>query len=182
MRNRTIIFGSIGLLVALVMVTGCGDENDSAPATGGQPTTAAEEAAGDGNSSSGNRADGTVESSKAEFIARANDVCAATKAEIDAKLLPILQANADGDWQDAEFEKMVDEVVAPGFEKQIRDLRALGAEQGASENVEVVATAIEEAVEQARQDPAAFAVEEKRPFVKPEELARKAGFAACGRP
>jgi hypothetical protein len=158
---------------AILVLAGCGSDGGEDTGTASSPTPGTDAGNGGGE---------TTVSSSGDLIAQANAVCVASKRKIDAKLIPLLRANASGNWETAELEKLVNDIVAPGFEQQARELRALAGEPGDGGELVLVTAAIEDSVDRARQDPAGFAVGQKRPFAQSEAVARRAGLAACGHP
>jgi hypothetical protein len=155
MRARTLIASSAVALVALSPLSGCGDDD------GGD--TASDDAA---------------LIAKADFIQAANAACEQRNQQMQAKLKR-LYAKAAGKPRDEAAREIIEEVIAPGFEAEAKDLRALEPPPGEEEEVDAVITAIEEMVARTRRD---LAAGRKYPYRKTENVAAAYGLPACGRP
>lgn len=158
-------------LAACGLPLGCGGEGDGAGAGSGDgapvdgPTDAGGSAGGEGQTAT-----------KADFIAASNEVCAKSKRRMTAEIGLRVRAGAE---EKAEPEALVEEVIGPGFEKQIRDIRALGPPPEGSREVDRMLRALQATLDEARAKPAAIAYGE-RSFAKSERLAKAYGIPECG--
>lgn len=121
-------------------------------------------------------ADATI--AKADFITAANEACEARSDEIKAKGERVYQ-EAEGKARSAGAQAIIEEVVAPGFEGEIEDLRALTPPPGDKEEIEELLVAMEETVDRMRND---LALKRFYPYRKTENLAAAYGLPACGHP
>lgn len=151
-----------GLLVSAVatglIAAGCGDDET-----------------GDGDGIA------TSELSKQEWIAKANQVCAARDADTDRRAEHFFAA------ENATEERFARDVVAPGLERWADELEALGAPGGDEEQVRRMATVARRVAEQFRSAdrPAevrgAEGTETRRLFDEGAQLAAGLGIEApCG--
>jgi hypothetical protein len=74
---------------------------------------------------------------------------------------------------------MVNQVVIPAFEGELRDLKALNIPPGDGRDVSAIYAAIEEMIDEVRANPTAQGF---YPYTKAEKLAAKYGLTACGHP
>lgn len=178
------VFG-VCLLLAGLVVAGCGGDDDSTTAGGGGDNGSA--AAGGEGSDGGDRGDSSAveatSESKEEYVAKANALCKKRKLQVQADLLRLFKRlSADGPPDpEANASKIVEEGVAPGLEAEVRELRELGAPEGDEDQVEELLTAIEASFGEAREDPEAF-VNDPAAFMDTRRLAREYGIDQCGRP
>lgn len=146
-----------GLVTALALPLGaCGDDEDE-------------------------RVSGTDEEivAKADFIQAANAACEKRSEELDEKGQRIFaKYSGQADSPKARRE-LIEKVVAPAFEAEVRDLRALEPPPGDEEEVDEVITAIEEMVARTRED---LAEGRPYPYRRTENLAAAYGLPACGTP
>lgn len=155
MRKRYLI-ASVAVALALPL-GGCGDDDD------GERVSATDE-------------DVVV---KSDFIQAANAACEQRSQEISAKVQKVIaKYSSQADSPKARRE-VIEKAVAPGFEAEVRDLRALEPPPGDEEEVEEVIRAIDEMVARTRED---LAEGRPYPYRRTENLAAAYGIPACGHP
>ncbi|HKB52258.1 MAG TPA: hypothetical protein VKC63_12640 [Solirubrobacterales bacterium] len=115
-------------------------------------------------------------SEKAAFIERANAICEARSADIQANAHPYLQAKKMSLYIKAI--KIIRHAVAPGLEREVLDIRALEMPEEDKGRIEAILTATEASVDRAFSHPTSNA----NPYAKSEALAAKYGLHACGAP
>ena len=155
MRKRCLI---VGVAVALALPFGaCGDDEEG------------------GNLASN---DDTV-IVKADFIQAANAACEQRGEEMTARAQQLLKQYGGQPNSPKARRALIEKAIAPGFEAEIRDLRALEPPPGEEEEVEEVITVLEEMVARTRED-----LSEGRdyPYRKTENVAAAYGLPACGHP
>lgn len=69
--------------------------------------------------------------------------------------------------------------TVPPLEKEISELKSLGAPEADGQKVNAIIDALEEAVEAAKRNPRAILASQGGAFEKPDELAKKYGFTVC---
>lgn len=111
-----------------------------------------------------------------EFVAQGDEICAQGDEELTAAAEEQFGSPEEAPPRD-EQEQFISEVVAPNFEQQLEDLRALNPPEEDSEQVDELLSALEELVQTARDDPGAVLDGE---VTEASELAQEYGFTACG--
>ena len=115
---------------------------------------------------------------KGDFVQAANEACEERIAQMKAQSRRVF-AKASQKSRDAGAKLLIEQVVVPGFEGELQDLRALQPPPGDEEQVEEIIAAIEEMVVRTRRD---LARERSYPYRKTENLAAAYGLPACGHP
>lgn len=174
------IAAAIGLTVG-----GCGGSSDST-AVSSESTdtaTAGKEAGGAGKEGKGGGNEAPVHSSslsKEEFIAQAGAICTKEKtAGLEAMGEYVKQQPGVAGAAKIELiGEALQKVFLPAVQRQIDQIRALGAPEGEEAEVEAFLSALQEAVDQAGQGTPAngqFA----KDFASSAELAHEYGLTAC---
>lgn len=139
---------------------------------------------GDENGEEGSNGNGglpTGDVSREDYIAQADEVCAATGETIDAQAQEYftdLGLGADERPTPEQTSEFVSEVVAPEIENELDQLRSLEApEQDAAELAEIY-DLVEQSAQRLADDPDAVAEED--PFAEANQRARDYGFEVCG--
>lgn len=155
MRRRLV---TLSLIVAIALIaTGCGggDGEDTVTAS---PLT------------------------KAEFIGKADEICARDRRKIAKELetYPAKQGSGEGKDQEDLLTEAIREVFLPSLQAKVDEIRALGAPAGDEQQVEAFLNAMQDAIdameERSIETLGQFAVQ-----LEPAgELARAYGFNACG--
>jgi hypothetical protein len=123
--------------------------------------------------------------SKAEFIEKADSICKAARTEFLAKYTSFIQAHkseiGQGDKQKEEalFGEVVESVLAPNIEKQIKQISQLGAPESYASEAAVFLNILQDRLDEASANPAGLTAT-PFPFKKAEDAAKKAGMAVCG--
>jgi hypothetical protein len=157
MGHRYLIAITVAVaFVALPTIVGCGgDDDDSTNASNDQAMIV-----------------------KADFIQAANTACQERGKEMKAGAQGLI-AEAESGSPKAAREKLIKTVIAPGFEGEVDDLKALEPPPGDEEEVEEIITAIQELVDRMRSD---LAEGRNYPYRKTENIAAAYGLPACGTP
>jgi hypothetical protein len=144
----------VGALAIVLVVAGCG---------------------GGGSSTS------TSSISKAQFIKKADAVCATGNKRLEADFAAFLQEKKNlRDPSEADFEELVGKVVVPNLDREIKEIRALGVPSGDEDEVGEIVTAIEEGLETAENDPKAAVNSSEAVFGVSSRLAKEYGLEVCG--
>jgi hypothetical protein len=140
-------------------------------------------AAGCGNSGGGGS--GVTESSisKPEYITKAEIVCTNGNKQIEIDYGAFLgetdEENPGNGEDKVDFNKFVDNVITPNVEREIEELRELGAPKGDAGKVEAMLKAREESIAIAEKDPEAVIQDSKKVFGKASAAAEEYGLKLC---
>jgi hypothetical protein len=139
-------------------------------------------AAGCGGGSSNSTSTASI--SKAEFEKKGNAICAKGKLRVKRDALKFAAEHhlLKQRPSEAQVKEIAETVVIPGIQRQVNELRALGAPAGEEQQVEETLEAIEEGLEEVKQDPtSAFKSEKEIPaFAKATKLSEGLGLETCG--
>jgi hypothetical protein len=127
--------------------------------------------------------DSTASLTKAEFVKQGNAVCTQGNKEIEEGFEEFTKENnlkQNKEPSEAQFEEISEEVLVPGIEKQIDDLRALGTPEGDEGEVDQILTSAEEALEEVEEDPSLLSEEGGGAFAKVNKEATAYGLTVCG--
>lgn len=176
------------LVAAGLFVAGCGgdddggsDGNGSASAAETTPNGATtSEGSDDGEATS--EEEGGAATSKAAFIAQADEICAANTRKVIAEAGKLLRKAAN--FESRKFQVEVVEVaLAPQLEALAEELAALSMPSGEEEQVEAILALVEERAERANEDAEAFVEEEGRRggplYEEGQALAKQYGLKKC---
>lgn len=155
MRSRRRIGPTILALAALLVIAGCGGDEDAKPASNDSATIV-----------------------KADFIQAANAICEERGREVKEQSRRILASSSDKPRAVAAKE-LVEKAVAPAFERESDELRALEPPPGDEEEIQELVDAIDEMVARTQKD---LAADRDYPYRKTENIAAAYGLPACGRP
>jgi hypothetical protein len=140
----------IVMLVALPLaVSGCGGDGDDEPS----PT-------------------------KAEFTRQANAICKSTVEDVQAGFSKLIQTSVPKSQENSVASAFIDSVVAPAFQGQIDEIRALGAPEGDKQQVEAILVSMEEGLDTSREEPLVF-IRTGSAFKQAQAKARAYGLSAC---
>lgn len=155
MRNRYFLAGAATALA--LSLAACGDDDDS------------------GNLASNDESVIV----KADFIQAANAACEKRAEEMTTRAQQVFKQFSGQPDSPKVRRAVIEKAIAPGFEAELRDLRALEPPPGEEEEVQEVLTTIEEMVARTRRD-----LSEGRgyPYRKTENVAAAYGLPACGHP
>jgi hypothetical protein len=156
--SKRVIALLAGALAIALIVAGCGG--------------------GNGNST------GTASISKAEFEKKGNAICASGEKRVNAEVEEYVRENhlTTQKPTQAQMTEIANTIAIPSIQRQIDEIRALGAPAGEEEQVSEVLAAVEEALEEIKQDPAKIMESESQvpAFAKANRLARGLGLDVCG--
>jgi hypothetical protein len=119
--------------------------------------------------------------SKAAFIRKADAVCSAGNKKMEVAFAHFLEENKNITRpSDADYEALVGKVVAPNLEREIKEIRALGAPSGDEDRVDAILEALEEGLETAENDPQAAVSSSEAIFGIASRLGKEYGLEVCG--
>jgi uncharacterized protein with von Willebrand factor type A (vWA) domain len=119
---------------------------------------------------------------KAQFIKQANAICEKGTEENEAEFEEFAEEKGLSEKEEptkAQQEEAITEIVAPGVQKQIEEIDALGAPEGDEKQVEAIVTSVEEGVEEIEENPSSL-IKGENPLGRGSKLAKEYGLKACG--
>jgi hypothetical protein len=133
-------------------------------------------AAGCGGDDDGN----TTPISKAQFVQEADVACKKAGNQIQRDYLAFLKAHADvTEATEAEYAELVSTVFKPNIEREIAELRALGAPSGDEQKVEAFIEARQESIQIAEAHPRMLLTEGEKVTAKSTQIAKEYGLESC---
>jgi hypothetical protein len=120
---------------------------------------------------------------KQQFIAQADAICKQGNKEIEEGFESFAKQNDIPKNQEpskAQGKEIVETVIVPSIGSQAEGIRALGFPSGDEDELSAMLDSLDEAVEEAEEDPEALFAAKSDPFAKPNELAQDYGLKTCG--
>lgn len=174
------------LLGVAVLLAGCGGGGGGNSTGGGAGAVAGQKGGAGGGEAGGESSSGGEESrvaptseSKQEFVAKATGLCKKQQKAMQANAGKFFKKARKSSSVQANQDRFVKQVLAPGFEAEVEALRKLGAPEGEEEQVEAVLAAIELAIEEARRDPPSY-FEGAAVFKEASRVPAAYGVPVCG--
>lgn len=119
---------------------------------------------------------------KAKFIEKADAICEAARTEFLAKYTNFAEAHqediTDAKKQEAVLTEVLESLLAPNVEAQVKQIGELGAPSDYVPQVETFLDALEERLDEAADDPSGL-TSTPTPFKRAEDAARQAGMYGC---
>lgn len=169
-RGLTTIFA---VLAVLAVASGCGGGGSSGSSSDSTSLT-----------------DVTNVPLKATFIKQGDAICTKGRKEVQAKFAAFLKKEGlkgigpGGGESPAEIKahevELVETIGIPALDKQLKELKALGAPKGEEEKVEEYFEAAEEALEKGEAEPQLLFSKVTQTFAKADKIAQELGFEVCG--
>jgi hypothetical protein len=132
-----------------------------------------------GCSESGDRTT-TAKITRSAFIKRANIICNRTYQQIRAEYLAFVKSSkANGFSEIQPIRRYANTVLIPAKQREVKELRALGAPSGDEGQVEAIIDAYEEGIATAKEDARAAVTSAFGVFVKATEMAEEYGLQGC---
>jgi hypothetical protein len=156
--NTRGLFVVAATIAALLLATGCGGSSD--------PEVTVQ----------------TGSLSKAEFVKKADTICEAARGEFLAKYESFFRAHesdfGDKKKEEAFLSDMLETLLAPNVEGQVKKISSLGAPKAYAPEVASFLNELEKRVEEGRDDPFGLTAT-PYPFKKAENVAAKVGMKGC---
>ncbi len=155
-RLVALLFG----VFALVLVAGCGSDDEETD-TGSA----------------------TVTITKNQLITQGDAICKQGDEEIEEGFERYADENGiakNEEPSDAQGVEIVETVIVPNIKTQSELIRGLGAPEGDEEEIEAMLDSLDEAIEDAEENPETLFEEESDPFGDPNGKAEDYGFKVCG--
>ena len=123
--------------------------------------------------------------SKETFVRKVDAICEESNERVQARFSAYLKGKenlrkAIKHPSKADYEVLIVKTLVPSIEREIREIRALGAPSGDEDRVGEMLTALEEGTEVAEDDPAAVTASSDAIFGIFSRLAGEYGLEACG--
>jgi len=122
--------------------------------------------------------DDTTTLTKVEFTKQANAGCKEHTKEREELFKEVTSKLDPSEVTRADQEKLISEVLLPPFEKDIENLKSLGAPAGDEEQVEAIIVAMEKAIKKVEAKPL-VALRTTSQFAEAKALAQKYGLDDC---
>jgi hypothetical protein len=150
----------LGAVVAALFVAGCGSGDDSTTVTTGSL-------------------------SKEAFVKKADAICTKGNLSMQKGFASYLRKHKKSiialrHPSKADYEGLIIGVLVPNLEREIDEIRALGAPSGDEKRIEEIFAAWEEGIEVAENDPAAVKHSSEAIFGVASRLAKEYGLEVCG--
>jgi hypothetical protein len=150
----------VGVLAVAIAAAGCGSSDDSSDST----------AAANGPT-------------KTELIKQGDAICKQGDTEIDEGFERYAEENDIPKNQEpnkAQGVEIVETVIVPSIKTQSELIRGLGAPDGDEDEIDAMLDSLDEAVEEAEENPEALFDEKSDPFGDANGKAEDYGFKVCG--
>jgi hypothetical protein len=112
---------------------------------------------------------------KAEYITQADEIC--QRGDDDLEVV-IEETFGDQNPSQEQIVQFTEDEVIPNIESQLEDLRALTPPEGEEENVAAIYDALEQGLEELKQDPGTQ--DQPESIAEANRLAEEFGFEVCG--
>lgn len=117
---------------------------------------------------------------KATFIKRADAICKKTGGRLAAETRALNERELAASASQVEMvNAIIKQVVVPGLELELEEIRALGQPDEGSQQIRTYLSSLEKALVFARSKPALLANAESPPYDAAEIAGRKFGLTAC---
>jgi hypothetical protein len=120
---------------------------------------------------------------KAEFLKKADAVCERGNEQTQADVAAYVEEknfSLSKKQTPAQYTAFIEAVLVPNVNKEIEEIRDLGAPSGDEDQVEAILSALEDAVAKAQKESKAVVQERTDLFGRASELAKEYGLKACG--
>ncbi len=149
-----------GVMALGVIAAGCGSSDDSTGTT-----------------------NVTVTITKDQLIAQGDKICKQGDKEIEEGFERYAEENNlpdNGEPNKKQGIDLVETVIVPSVKTQAELIRGLGIPEGDEDEVEAMLDGLDEAVEEAEENPESLFDEKSDPFGDPNQRAEDYGFKVCG--
>lgn len=153
--NKRLIALLVGVLVGALLIAGCGSSDSES----------------------------TASLSKAQFVKQGNAICRKGNAQIESEFEGFAEKHNLKKHEKpstALLAEASETILIPAITTEIEGIRALGTPEGDEGEVDEILSGAEEGLEEAEEDPAAFAESQSPKFKEINKLAREYGLTVCG--
>jgi hypothetical protein len=155
----------VGVLAALLLVAGCGSDEDDATGSSGNGEVTVE----------------TGSISKAAFVKQANATCAKSQELLERELTTFLEKTNENPSKPSEEPPEIgflEDAYLPGFQQQVDEVSAIEVPAGDEKEVTAFLQALQDMIDTATEEPQAF-VSGKVSIDKAGKLAKAYGLKNC---
>ena len=138
---------------------------------------------GSDDSTETDTASADVTITKAQLIAQGDAICKQGDGEIEDGFERYGEKNnipKNQEPSEAQGIEIVETVIVPSIKTQGELIRGLGAPEGDEEEIDALLDSLDEAIEEAEENPETLFDEESDPFGDPNQKAEDYGFKVCG--
>jgi hypothetical protein len=122
----------------------------------------------------------TASISRAEFVKKANAICAKDEERLHADFLAFSEERQNSSVPPrVEGEESINQIIAPAMTREMEELQALGLPKGDEGHIEALFAAVEEGVQKARERPESVITANSEMFGKAIKLATAYGLNVC---
>jgi hypothetical protein len=125
----------------------------------------------------------TASISKAEFVKKANSICARTGKQVTSQFAAFVASyggkEPEGDALKAAQKKIVETILAPNKRSEIEQLRKIGTPTDGEAQVESIVGGLERGIEEAEAQPTLAVTGKVKSFVDAERQAGEYGLTGC---
>ena len=159
MRPRPTLVLALITVLSVGLAAGCGSNNKSSGSAKSKTTS-------------------TPAITKAQFLKEGNAICARGNRQIGNaanKLFP----RSGGKPSQAKLSTFARTTIIPSVQRQIDEIKALGAPAGGQATVNAIVGAAQAALDKGKRDPAVLTTNGPGPFKRANQLAKSYGLRAC---
>jgi len=138
---------------------------------------------GGGDDTTTDTVDVDVTVTKAQLIKQGDAICKQGNEEIEEGFERFQDENNIPDGKEPSEEQgveIVEQVLVPNLKTQAELIRGIGSPEGDEEQIEEMLDSLDQAIEEAEEDPEALFSEDTDPFGDANEKAQAYGFSECG--
>lgn len=117
--------------------------------------------------------------SKAEFVKKADAICAKTSKQTTAQAQ---QLTSGGKPTSAKLEKFINDTALPGVKKEVGEIDKLDTPKGDEDKIKAITDEVRSAADKTKANPSALLANSASgsPFAKADKLAKDYGLKKCG--
>lgn len=120
--------------------------------------------------------DSSSDLTKAEFITKADAICAQGNKEIQQAF----EALGQGKPSQAQLDQIATDTLLPSVEKQVSQIRDLGIPKGEEDQVNAILDSAQSGIDKGKADPSSLVSDQNDPFKEANQLAKQYGMTECG--
>ena len=186
MSKRGAILPIAGALAIALILVGCGGNGgDSTTASDASTSSAASTTSPGTDSTTSPSGDSTTSSlSKAEFIKKADAICASGAKRTQSEYAAYVEEKKISGKKEptpAQYAEVSEDIQVPAFKRQTEEIRALGAPAGEEDKVTALLDAVDAGIEKLEEaDPKEALESSSSMFAEADKLAGAYGLKVCG--
>ena len=180
MQSRSV--GLVGILIACVIIAGCGGDDNEATGAGSAPAAASDDSsAGEGEGILRELASEPEPSEKEKFIDWANGACERAIRDISAAMNTAISNIRDEPEKkkNAVRARIIKDVFVPRMRAEAWEIGAFVLTPEDEERIHAIVEAVEDMAEDAERKPESFVGKKPKSFLTAERLANEYGLDKC---